>query len=398
MPAATSSILPRKRRRPQRVRKTDPSAANPLHAWAASFCEWTVVRGLAASTAYTRERGLQGFIQWVDERGIRHPGEVTRPVLQRYQRHLYLHRKKDGQALTLGTQHSRLMSVVAFFKWLTREGHILSNPAADLDIARPRLQLPRLLLSVQDVQNVLNAIPTSDTHSASVLRGIRDRAMLEVLYSSGLRKGELMRLALGEIDTERGTVLVRQGKGRKDRLVPLGERAAAWVQRYLLEVRPQLLVADTQTLFLSDWGEPWESDRLFRVVRGYLLAVGIAGGTCHAFRHACATHMLEGGADIRHIQRMLGHSQLNTTEIYTHVAIGQLKAVHALTHPAKMHRVSEVQGATPNTPAAAQTGREGVHSATDDPRPQPTPKAAQIAFLADLAAENDPENDEFDAI
>ncbi len=403
------NILPRKRRRPNRARKTDPSAANPLHAWAASFCEWTVVRGLAASTAYTRERGLQGFIQWLDERGIRHPGEVTRPVLQRYQRHLYLHRKKDGQALTLGTQHSRLMSVVAFFKWLTREGHILSNPAADLDMARPRLQLPRLLLSVQDVQDVLNAIPTgevtgntsgplrypsghlSDAHSGTILRGIRDRAMLEVLYSSGLRKGELMRLALGEIDTERGTVLVRQGKGRKDRLVPLGERAAAWVQRYLLEVRPQLLVMDTQTVFLSDWGEPWESDRLFRVVRGYLLAVGIAGGTCHAFRHACATHMLEGGADIRHIQRMLGHSQLNTTEIYTHVAIGQLKAVHALTHPAKMHRV------TTDAPVQ-QTGREGADQRLDDPVPQPTPKAAQIAFLADLAAENDPENDESEAV
>jgi integrase/recombinase XerD len=370
-----SSLLPRKRRRPPRARKADPSAANPLHAWAASFCEWTVVRGLAASTAATRARGLQSFIQWVDERGIRHPGEVTRPVLQRYQRHLYLHRKKDGQALTLGTQHSRLMSVVAFFKWLTREGHILSNPAADLDIAKPRLQLPRLLLSVEDVHKVLNAIPTgdatgplrypsghpSDAHSGTVLRGIRDRAMLEVLYSSGLRKGELMRLALGEIDTQRGTVLVRQGKGRKDRLVPLGERACAWVQRYLLEVRPQLLVADTQAVFLSDWGEPWESDRLFRVVRGYLRIAGIEGGNCHAFRHACATHMLDGGADIRHIQRMLGHSQLNTTEIYTHVAIGQLKAVHALTHPARMHRV------TTDAPAA-QTGPEGADQRLDDPK------------------------------
>jgi integrase/recombinase XerD len=395
MPAATSSLLPRKRRRPQRARKADPSAANPLHAWAASFCEWTVVRGLAASTAYTRERGLQSFIQWVDERGILHPGEVTRPILQRYQRHLYLHRKKDGQALTLGTQHSRLMSVVAFFKWLTREGHILSNPAADLDMARPRLQLPRVLLSVQDVQNVLNAIPTHDAHSGTILRGIRDRAMLEVLYSSGLRKGELMRLVLGEIDTERGTVLVRQGKGRKDRLVPLGERAAAWVQRYLLEVRPQLLVADTPAVFLSDWGEPWESDRLFRVVRGYLRIAGIEGGNCHAFRHACATHMLEGGADIRHIQRMLGHSQLNTTEIYTHVAIGQLKAVHALTHPARMQRVTTD---APDTPAAAQTGQEGVQSVADGPRPQLAPPAAQIALLADLAAESDAENDELGGV
>jgi integrase/recombinase XerD len=427
MPAATPRILPRKRRRPQRTRKADPSAANPLHAWAASFCEWTVVRGLAASTAYTRERCLQGFIQWLDERGIGQPGEVTRPVLQRYQRHLYLHRKKDGQALSLSTQHSRLASVVAFFKWLTREGHILSNPAADLDIARPRLQLPRLLLSVQDVHKVLNAIPTGeghypsgegyypigDAHRGTILRGIRDRAMLEVLYSSGLRKGELMRLVLGEIDTERGTVLVRQGKGRKDRLVPLGERACAWVQRYLLDVRPQLLVADTHTVFLSDWGEPWESDRLFRVVRGYLRMAGIEGGNCHAFRHACATHMLEGGADIRHIQRMLGHSQLNTTEIYTHVAIGQLKAVHALTHPAKLHRVAvssdapaaaplgtppTTSPAAPDSPAAAPRAQQGVQSAMDELMAQPDATNAAMALLADLAAEHDAENDESDGI
>jgi Phage integrase family len=162
-------------------------------------------------------------------------------------------------------------------------------------------------------------------------------------------------------------------------------------------VRPQLLVADTQTLFLSDWGEPWESDRLFRVVRGYLRIAGIEGGNCHAFRHACATHMLEGGADIRHIQRMLGHSQLNTTEIYTHVAIGQLKAVHALTHPAKLHRVtttSDAQPATPNSPAAAQTGREGVQRAMDGPRPQPNAQSAAIALLADLAAEAEAENDD----
>jgi integrase/recombinase XerD len=316
--------------------------------------------------------------------------------------------------------------VVAFFKWLTREGHILSNPAADLDIARPRLQLPRLLLSVQDVHKVLNAIPTGeghyptadasghaanattnaigDAHRGTILRGIRDRAMLEVLYSSGLRKGELMRLVLGEIDTERGTVLVRQGKGRKDRLVPLGERACAWVQRYLLDVRPQLLVADTHTVFLSDWGEPWESDRLFRVVRGYLRMAGIEGGNCHAFRHACATHMLEGGADIRHIQRMLGHSQLNTTEIYTHVAIGQLKAVHALTHPAKLHRVttsSDAQPAAPlgtppaapDSPAAAPRAQQGVQSAMDELMAQHNATSAAIALLADLAAEHDAEHD-----
>jgi integrase/recombinase XerD len=363
---------------PPRPRKIDPSSANPLHDYVKFFAQHTTATGLAASTADTRAKNLTLFVQWAHERGIRSPAEVTRPVLQRYQRHLYLCRKKDGMPLSLASQYSRIGSVIVFFKWLTRQNHILSNPAADLETHRPRNGLPKLLLSVSQVENILNATPIH------TLRGVRDRAMLEVLYSSGIRKGELMRLQLNDLDLERGTLMVRQGKGRKDRLVPLGARACAWVRRYLLEVRPELLSTETACVFLSDWGGMFEEDRLFRVVRGYMLQAGIENGNCHAFRHACATHMLEGGADLRHIQIILGHSQLSTTEIYTHVAIDKLIAVHAATHPARVTR-EHTREAVPNV----QNAPQAAIAATDSLTPQQAEKAAHRAFLEKLAAQDD---------
>jgi len=358
----------------------DPSAANPLHAWACRFCEWTVTVGLSPATAKMRKINLQYFIIWADARGLAHPGEVTRPVLQRYQRALYLARKKDGEPLAYSSQAARLHPVIAFFKWLTREGHILSNPAADLDVPKPARQLPKHLMSITEVESVINGTPVH------TLSGIRDRAMLEVLYSSGIRRSELIRLSLFHIDIERGTLMVRQGKGRKDRLVPLGARACAWLRRYLREVRPELIGPETATLFLTDYGEAFEKNRLSDLVKGYMLAAGIPHGNCHAFRHAMATHMLEAGADIRYIQVMLGHSQLSTTEIYTHVAIAQLQAVHTLTHPARLERL-----------ATGVEGADHVQEAAGSPRPASTPMDAQSLLQealkseleADLAAEDE---------
>ena len=357
----------------QRARPQDASQSNPLRTWARAFIEWTQSIGLSPYTARVRETGLDGFIRWVDERGIRHPGEVTRPVLQRYQRHLYLARTAKGQPLAFSTQITRLLPLVAFFKWLTREGHILANPAADLELPKASRQLPKHLLSIAQVEAVI-AQPDIRT-----LPGLRDRAILETLYSSGIRRSELVHLRLHEVDVERGTLMVRLGKGRKDRLVPLGERACAWVSRYLLEVRPELLGPDTDTLFLTDYGEPFEKTRLSDLATRHMRAAGVAHGACHALRHAMATHMLEGGADIRYIQAMLGHANLANTQIYTHVAIGKLQAVHALTHPARLERV--------------KTAPEGVIKPADNPDPASTLIDAQnlldAAFEADLAAEDE---------
>jgi len=158
---------------------------------------------------------------------------------------------------------------------------------------------------------------------------------MEVLYATGMRRMELAHLELGDIDASKGVVLIREGKGRKDRLIPIGERALHWVQQYLERGR-ELLVWNTQdqTLFLGKEGLPLSALWLSRVVAQYVekAALGKHGG-CHLFRHTMATLMLENGADIRFIQAMLGHAEISTTQIYAQVAIRQLQRVHALTHP-----------------------------------------------------------------
>jgi integrase/recombinase XerD len=265
------------------------------------------------------------------------PQQITRAVLERYQRHLWLYRKVDGQPLSLTTQESLLNPLRAFCKWLAREHHILYNPASELVLPRSPRQLPKTLLSVVNVEHVLNQPDVSE------LTGLRDRAMLETLYSTGMRRLELTHLTLYDVDLNRGTVMIRQGKGRKDRLIPIGERACAWLRRYLDEVRPQLLAhSDERALFVTDYGEPFERNRLSDLVKKYMRHAGIVHGSCHALRHACATHMLENGADIRFIQALLGHAELSTTQIYTQVAIGKLKEIHAATHPARLERARNV--------------------------------------------------------
>ncbi|MDM5182216.1 site-specific tyrosine recombinase XerC [Massilia sp. DJPM01] len=329
-----------------RERAPDPAAGNLLRSYQNAFLEWTVTSGLSESTASIRRRALDGFILWCDERGLDRPQDITRPILQRYQGHLYHYRKADGAPLSFNTQATRLMPIVAFFKWCARENHILYNPASDLVLPKPSRQLPRHLMSVAEIESVLNQ---ADIGTPS---GVRNRAMLETLYSTGIRRAEMIGLSLYDVDTERGTLMVRQGKGRRDRLVPIGARACAWVVRYVREVRPQLaLTLDQRTLFVTDYGEAFEKNRLSDMVKLHMRHAGFASGGCHAFRHAMATHMLENGADIRFIQAILGHSELSTTQIYTHVAIGKLKAVHALTHPARLERAGGDGGAAADADA-----------------------------------------------
>jgi integrase/recombinase XerD len=167
--------------------------------------------------------------------------------------------------------------------------------------------------------------------------GLRDRALLETLYSTGLRRTECARLTVPDLDPERGVVFVRQGKGRKDRVVPIGDRALMWIDRYCIEARPQLVVPpETHVLFLTARGRPIRPSRLSEQVRRYLARSGVGKpGSCHVFRHTMATLLLEHGADVRYVQAILGHASLAMTARYTHVAITELKAVHTRTHPAE---------------------------------------------------------------
>ncbi|GAA0718088.1 site-specific tyrosine recombinase XerC [Dokdonella soli] len=319
------------RRKPPtpRARPADLAEQNGLFPYLVRFIERTAALGLSGQTAAMRDRELRRFLRWCRERDIERPQDVTRPILERYRAHLFHRRKANGEPLSFATQQYRLIAVKVFFRWLTRENFILSNPASELELPKVVQRLPRHVLGIEDIERVF-----AQTARTGAL-GVRDRAILETFYATGIRRMELANLRLHDVDVRQGTVLVREGKGGKDRYVPLGERAAYWIVRYRDELRPELVIEpDRGVLFLHEYGEPFHKDRLSDLVKKYLRAAGLdVVGSCHLFRHAMATHMLNNGADIRFLQALLGHSQMKSTEVYTHVAIDKLKAVHAATHP-----------------------------------------------------------------
>jgi integrase/recombinase XerD len=315
------------------------------------FIEACGAAGLSALTIRQRQRATRRFILWAEERGLVDPREITLPILERYQRHLYHYRKTNGEPLSFSSQYTELAPLKAFFAWLTRSHIILYNPASELQLPKVIRNLARYVLSIEDVERIL-AVPDTST-----LLGLRDHAILEVLYSSAIRRSELKRLLIYDVDTKKGTLLVREGKGRKDRIVPLGERACAWVKQYVNDVRPQLVTGrDEGFLFLTAHGDSLTDDHLSGAVKEYIQKSGVhVNGSCHLFRHACATHMLENGADTRFIQAMLGHSNLATTQVYTHVALTKLKEIHNATHPAKVDRIETARVQT----SAATTNADG---------------------------------------
>ncbi len=310
----------------------DPTDNNGLLAFLLRYLDALNIRHYTEQTLWNNERYLRDFIQWCDGRGLRQPQEVTKPILERYQRYLYLYRKKDGQPLSIHSQRCKLSPLKGWFRWLTRENHLLYNPASELALPKLHRRLPKAILTETEVEKVMAQTDTTE------LLGLRDRAVLEILYSTGIRRMELVSLSVFDLDIERGTLMVRQGKGRKDRMLPLGERAGFWLSRYLTDSRPELATsADDGTLFLTRLGERFNEAWLSRTVAKYVEQSGThKSGSCHLFRHSMATLMLEHGADIRYIQAMLGHAELSTTEIYTQVSIKALKEVHQRCHPAKL--------------------------------------------------------------
>jgi integrase/recombinase XerD len=338
---------------------------------AAEYAAWLQTRNFADGTIRQRVFHLRSFVSWCSERGVQHVAEVTKPVLERYQRHLFHHRKADGEPLTFTTQLLTLVALRQFFRHLARSNRILSNPAADLDLPRRAYRLPADALTVEEAERVL-----AQPDIAKPL-GLRDRAILETFYSTGMRRAELAALGLYEVDARRGTALIRQGKGKKDRVVPIGERALLWLGRYRSEVRPELVMRpDPGSLFLNELGQPLGLDWLSIMVRRYVIKAGVPKkGSCHLFRHTAATLMLEGGADVRYVQELLGHSKLESTQLYTQVSIRALKAIHAATHPgAKLERRE-----------AAKETAPGLHVAAVDER---------AALLTSLAAEPDDEDEQ----
>lgn len=291
--------------------------------------------GAADSTVRGRRRHLGDFLRWSERQGVRWLDEVDRRRLEAYREHLVGSRETSGRAGP-ATVH-RLRAVRLLLRWA--HGVELVSKDASAGFALPRLprRLPRAVLTLEEAERVLR---TADGGTAE---GLRDRALLELAFSTGLRRTELTVLDVEDVDLRRATVHVREGKGRKDRIVPVGARALGWVREYLERSRPALAgAASGMALFLSARGRRMRPTWLTGRLRRYIVAAGVnKPGSVHIWRHSMATLMHDAGADIRDLQEMLGHALLTTTQLYTHVSVARLQEVHRRTHPAE----AEARGA-----------------------------------------------------
>ena len=298
------------------------------HAAADAFMEELRARRASSSLVTQTSRALSRLFSLLREKRVADLRRVEERHIVSFARMLRESTTPRGTPLSLSTQASYLQRVKSFFAFLARRGLLLRNPAQDIVIpsASP---LPRAALSEQQTARLMEA-PRGDTKA-----GRRDRAILETLYGMGLRRGECARLDVADVDLAAGTLLVRDGKGRKDRMVPVPGRAAVALGAYLRNVRPELVVDPHEpALFLTAWwGQRLSDVSLSFLLRRHAKAAGITKAHPHALRHACATHLLRGGADVRHVQAILGHKKLETTALYTRVVIEDLRQVVAHAHP-----------------------------------------------------------------
>jgi integrase/recombinase XerD len=278
--------------------------------------------GLARNTLESYRRDVTQFATWLDAASGKALLEAGPADLQRH-----LAWQLESKRAKPRSTGRLVSSLKRFFQFALREGLRSDDPAADLDSPRLPRSLPKSL-SEAEVEALLEAPETSTA------QGLRDRAMLETLYASGLRVSELVTLKTIQVSLDMGVVRVL-GKGSKERLTPLGEEAVEWIQRYQKEARPGLLGArKSDALFVTARGAPMTRQAFWGLVKRHAMKAGIGRSISpHTLRHAFATHLINHGADLRVVQLLLGHSDISTTQIYTHVARERLKSLHRKHHP-----------------------------------------------------------------
>jgi integrase/recombinase XerD len=298
------------------------------------YCNWLIVNNYSERTAKRMRYTITQLIPWCSSVGIDYPKEFNKSAAESYKRYLASRRSnKDGKKLKASYIRGVLTYIRMFFRWCVKQGFLEINPMGDFELPKRDKTIIRTVLDPLDVEKVLNQIDTVTN------AGLRDRALLECLYSTGIRRMEARGLDISDLDMDRGLLLIRLGKGRKDRLIPIGDRAIAWIDKYLIEIRPSWApIADHGSMFITRFGTRLTERMISKIVRQRFKDAGIEKGGAHVFRHSMATSMLNAGADIRHIQEMLGHECIQSTQIYTKVSVAKLKEIHTLKHPARLDR------------------------------------------------------------
>lgn len=287
------------------------------------FLEYlTVELGLSANTRQAYERDLRLFCKTLGFKNSDALVNVSREQITGYMTQL---KEKDLAAATIAR---KLAAIKAFYRFMTAEGYMDANPAEVVEAGTKGIKLPRVL-SEDEVVRLLNQ------PDITTAEGFRDRTMLEVLYATGMRVSELINLTLERVDLNM-KYIIAFGKGSKERIVPLGSVAAEFLQQYLEKVRPKLTHADRNTniVFLAFGGHELTRQRFWQIIRTYGRKANINKAlTPHILRHSFATHLLDNGADLRSVQELLGHSDISTTQIYTHLTNKRLRDIYAKAHP-----------------------------------------------------------------
>jgi len=303
------------------------------------FIRQLEMKGYAAETVEGLLYSLTHFLKYLQQRKIKQMNQVTPQLVTDYK--YALSRKKSlrtGEPLTPAVIYKRILALRRYFSFLMKTGYIFYDPTLRLELPRPGKYPPRQILTAEDILKLLSQPDTGTRH------GLRDRAILELFYSTGIRRQELANLDLYDIDTKKGLLRVREGKGGKDRVVPVGKIACRFVEDYIKKVRVKWLKDNQeQALFLSRNRKRIDKVTLGWMVRRYRREAHLNETvSCHTLRHSCAVHLLKGGCDLRHIQALLGHKRIGTTQVYTRLTSRDLKEVHKKCHPREKKNIRKV--------------------------------------------------------
>jgi integrase/recombinase XerD len=287
------------------------------------------IRNYSARTVSDYGYTLGQFFEFLRERNIKEPQAVTTSIMIEFQRWIYFKPTKQGIARSVRHQNTVLATVKSFFRFLKNDGFIHRDPANDVEYAREPQTLPRNVLTPKEALRIIESIDTT------TVLGYRDRTIFEVLYASGIRSSELRGLKVGSVNLEEELLFIKDGKGAKDRIVPLSSVACKFLETYIKGIRPALLRGgSTEILFLSCNGRPMDPYTLGMLAKKYARLARVKKHmTCHVWRHTCATHLVKNNANLKHVQSILGHGSLNTTEKYLRLTIADLKAAHRKFHP-----------------------------------------------------------------
>jgi len=302
---------------------------NSFKSFVDEYAKSLKVRNLADRSIKGVRWRLGRFSIYLETCGITHIDQITKEAVAAYQIELYQCINKKGAPNTVSYQNNMLSAVKQFMQFLHERDYIVSDPARDIQYAKQPQRLPRSILTLSEARKIIHAPDTK------TVIGYRDRTILEVLYSSGIRKEEVNNLTLNDVDYHDGFLRIIEGKGKKDRIVPIGRIACRYLENYIKSVRPELIKDPYNNhLFLSLRGGRLSKNMVWEMVKKYAKKARIRKNVHpHTFRHSCATLMLKNKADLRTIQKLLGHTSLTSTQVYTHLSIVDLKEVHKKCHP-----------------------------------------------------------------